>query len=90
MVAVAELPEAIRAADPSEVLPSEKLTLLVGGFEPLYDVTLAATSVVAIDVMDCGFAETVIEVPVTGGRGVPVSHQVISINPSNLVVSYPR
>src|ERR1035441_15170 len=59
----AEAPKGDSVADPSEVLPAEKVTLPVGAVLPLKGFTVTARWGVAVDAILAGFAVTDVVVP---------------------------
>jgi hypothetical protein len=71
-VAVALEPDAVRVPVPSDFEPSVKVTVPVGAVVPLAGLTVAVRTVLAVELMLAGFAETVVVVPTAGTVTVTV------------------
>jgi hypothetical protein len=64
--AVADEPDAVSVAVPSEAVPTVKVTMPVGAVVPLAGLTVAVNCVVAVDAMLTGLAARVVVVATAG------------------------
>jgi hypothetical protein len=66
-------PDAVNVPVPRDVVPDEKVTVPVGAFVPLAGLTVAVISVLAVELMLVGLAETVVVVATDAAVTVTVA-----------------